>query len=69
MATSAGFNEDTKAEMMEDRQRTYRWLVRGTLPFAAHVLAILLVPGLVLQRGDRVASGVAAWRRLYPSAL
>ena len=34
---------------LEERRKVYRWFVRGTFLFAAHVLAVLLVLGYIFS--------------------
>jgi hypothetical protein len=36
---------------LAERRKVYRWFVRGTFLFAAHVLAVLLVLGYVFSDG------------------
>ncbi len=36
---------------LAERRKLYRWFVRGTFLFAAHVLAVLLVLGYIFSDG------------------
>jgi hypothetical protein len=48
---SADIDEAAPEIDMAERRKVYRWFVRGTLLFAAHVLAVLLVLGYVFSDG------------------
>ena len=48
---SADANERPPEVDLVERRKIYRWFVRGTFLFAAHVLAVLLVLGYIFSDG------------------
>ena len=48
---AADRTEPTPQIDLDERRNVYRWFVRGTFLFAAHVLAVLLVLGYAFSDG------------------
>jgi hypothetical protein len=50
LAATAPGEPDPQIDLAE-RKKLYRWFVRGSFLFAAHVLAVLLVLGYIFSDG------------------